>query len=70
MTLVVIAEMVLLLHGVVEQRPVSQVLTGVTTEELLPETKIETRGEGLRHATAEGSEATPARAVRHPDEML
>jgi hypothetical protein len=60
---------VLLLHGAAEQKPVSHVLMGVTMEELLPEMKMEMRGEGLRHAAAEGLDATLARALRQPDEI-
>jgi hypothetical protein len=63
------ASSVELLHAVVEQRPVSQVLTGVTTEELVPVRKMETRGEGLMHA-AEGLDAIPASALRHPDDRV
>jgi hypothetical protein len=39
-------------------------------DELLPVRNAEMRGEGLRHAAAEGLDATPARAVRQPPEMF
>lgn len=67
---VVIASSVVLLHGPSAQSPISHVLTGLTMDELLPVRSAETRGEGLRHAAAEGLEATPARAVRQPPEMF
>jgi len=66
---VVIAARVSLLHGPAGQRPVSQLLMGLTTEVFPPERKREIRGEGLRHAEA-GLAATLAIALVHFDERL
>jgi hypothetical protein len=66
--LVVIAASVALLQGASGQKPESQLLTGVTMEELVPVRNMETRGEGLRQAEAEGLDAMPASVLRHPEE--